>query len=84
VAALELSPFGLDLHACLGARMTLVLGQILAWQLIHAFDWDVVDDGPKERGNRHWAPLGARRALPHRPATPRGNLAPSGRPTEVA
>jgi cytochrome P450 len=50
----ELAPFGLDLHACLGARMTVLLGRILARALVHDVDWEVLANGPKERGNRHW------------------------------
>jgi cytochrome P450 len=50
----ELSPFGLDLHACLGARMTLLFGRILAEQLVTRFTCTVVQDGPRQRQNRHW------------------------------
>ena len=50
----ELSPFGLDLHACLGARMTLLVGRIFARALVEEFDLDVLASGPKERANRHW------------------------------
>ena len=52
--ATELSPFGLDFHACLGARLSLLLGRILAEQLVNDFDLEVVGDGPVERDNRHW------------------------------
>ena len=50
----ELSPFGLDLHACLGARMSLLFGRILAEQLTTRFACTAVEDGPRERANRHW------------------------------
>ncbi len=50
----DLSPFGLDLHACLGARMTLLVGRTFARQLVEGFEWDVLANGPKERANRHW------------------------------
>ncbi|MEZ5100676.1 MAG: cytochrome P450 [Thermoleophilia bacterium] len=48
------APFGLDRHACLGARMSMLLGRTFAEELVHGFDWTVVETGPPERGNRHW------------------------------
>ena len=47
-------PFGLDQHACLGARMTLAVARAFAERLVRGWVWTVVDDGPRERGNRHW------------------------------
>ena len=55
----EYSPFGLDSHACMGARLTLSLGGVFVEELAR-FDWEVLQDGPIERdGNRqryHWRP----------------------------
>jgi cytochrome P450 len=53
-AADELSPFGLDQHACTGARMSLLFGRLFVEELVHGYDVTVVSDGPPERGNRHW------------------------------
>jgi len=56
---MEYSPFGLDSHACMGARLTLSLGGVFVEELAR-FDWEVLEDGPIERdGNRqryHWRP----------------------------
>ena len=49
----ELSPFGLDHHACLGARLTLLLCRAFTQQLSE-YQLTVQADGPVERGNRHW------------------------------
>jgi cytochrome P450 len=51
----EFSPFGLDEHACLGARMSLALARIFLGTLARDYDWTVVADGPPERRNRHWS-----------------------------
>lgn len=48
------APFGLDRHACLGARMSMLLARTFAEELVHGFAWTVVATGPPERGNRHW------------------------------
>ena len=50
----EFAPFGFDQHACLGARTTLAVARSFAERLIRGYTWTVVDDGPRERGNRHW------------------------------
>lgn len=51
----EFSPFGLDHHACLGARLTMLLARVLVDELVRGYAWHVVADGPPQRGNRHWA-----------------------------
>jgi len=51
----EHSPFGLDEHACLGARMSLTLARVFLVALVCGYDWTVVADGPPERRNRHWS-----------------------------
>jgi cytochrome P450 len=53
-AAAEFAPFGFDQHACLGARTTLVVARHFAERLVRGYTWTVIDDGPRERGNRHW------------------------------
>lgn len=50
----ELSPFGLDRHACLGARLTLFLARLFLAELVAAYDLSPVDAGPAERAPRHW------------------------------
>ena len=55
----EYSPFGIDSHACMGARLAVALGSVFVEELAR-FDWLVLGDGPIERdGNRHryhWRP----------------------------
>jgi len=51
----EFSPFGLDEHACLGARMSLTVARTFLATLARDFAWTVVADGPPERRNRHWS-----------------------------
>ena len=53
-SASELSPFGFDEHACLGARLTVRVCASFARRLVQAYECAVVADGPRERGNRHW------------------------------
>ena len=53
-SASEFSPFGLDRHACLGSRMSVLQARAFLEELVGAYDWEVVEDGPPERGNRHW------------------------------
>jgi cytochrome P450 len=50
----QFAPFGLDRHACLGARMSLFVGREFVDVLGTEFDLRQVDDGEPERGNRHW------------------------------
>jgi cytochrome P450 len=55
----EYSPFGIDSHACMGARLAVSLGSVFVEELAR-FEWKVLRDGPIERdGNRHryhWRP----------------------------
>jgi len=54
----EYSPFGADAHGCMGARLAHFLGRIFVEELART-DWQVVSDGPLERGTRHrhhWRP----------------------------
>jgi cytochrome P450 len=50
----EYAPLGLDGHACMGAAIVHFLGRIFVEELALGFEWDVVSDGPPERGTRHW------------------------------
>ena len=50
----ELSPFGLDQHACTGARMSLLFGRLFVEELAYGYDLRVVANGDPVRGNRHW------------------------------
>jgi cytochrome P450 len=50
----ELAPFGLDQHACLGARLTLAVGRTFVAELAAGYALREVADGPPERGPRHW------------------------------
>jgi len=56
---MEYSPFGSDIHGCMGSQMALFLGKVFVEELADGYEWRVVADGPLERGNRHrhhWAP----------------------------
>ena len=70
----EYAPFGADVHGCMGARLTLFLGRVLAEELCHGFEWTITQDGPLERGTRHrhhWRPSSLRRVvMRERTATP--------------
>ncbi len=49
-------PFGMSRHACLGQRLTVAFGRTLVEELARGFEWDVVQDGPREYGGFHWRP----------------------------
>ncbi|MDX1383542.1 MAG: cytochrome P450, partial [Thermoanaerobaculia bacterium] len=49
----EFAPLGLDHHTCLGAGLTLWMGRVFA-RAAARYDWQIVADGPPQRGNRHW------------------------------
>jgi len=53
-SAHELSPFGFDEHACLGARLTVRICGLFVRPLLLGYALRIVADGPPERGNRHW------------------------------
>jgi cytochrome P450 len=50
----ELSPFGLDRHACLGARLTLFVSRLFLEELVAGYELTRAADGPPERAPRHW------------------------------
>jgi cytochrome P450 len=50
----EYAPLGVDAHGCMGTAIIHFLGRIFVEELTLGFDWEVVSDGPLERGTRHW------------------------------
>jgi cytochrome P450 len=50
----EYAPLGADAHGCMGTAIIHFLGRIFVEELTLGFDWEVVSDGPLERGTRHW------------------------------
>lgn len=49
-------PFGIGGRACLGQHLTVEFGRIFAEELAGGFEWEVIDDGPREFGGFHWRP----------------------------
>jgi cytochrome P450 len=50
----EYCPFSDGDHACFGTRVVMVVSQTFLFELASGFDWQIVADGPVERGNRQW------------------------------
>jgi hypothetical protein len=63
----EYSPFGFDHHHCIASDLVIQLGSIFVEELVHSFYWQVLADGPCQRGTYHWTPSGAFaiRLMPH-------------------
>lgn len=64
----EFSPFGVGVHGCMGARLTLFLGRVFVEEFCHGYHWEVTQDGPLERGSRHrhhWRPSPRKRIAIH-------------------
>jgi cytochrome P450 len=55
----EYSPFGFDHHHCIAGDLVIRLGSIFVEELVHTFYWQVLADGPCQRGTYHWAPSAA-------------------------
>jgi len=55
-AGARFAPFGLGTHSCIGPHVTLTAMRILLVELARGFDWNVVNDGPREYGWAHWQP----------------------------
>jgi cytochrome P450 len=55
----EYSPFGFDHHHCIASDLVIRLGSILVEQLVYGFNWQVLADGPSQRGLYHWVPSSA-------------------------
>ncbi len=49
-------PFGMSPHACLGQFLTVAFSRALVEELARGFEWEVVEDGPREYGGFHWRP----------------------------
>lgn len=63
-------PFGLGAHACIGVPITESLSTIFLTELARGFDWQVVEDGPREYGWAHWQPSARLRLALQRVAAP--------------
>lgn len=63
----EYAPFGADAHGCMGSHIAHFMGRLFVEELASGFDWQVVADGPAERGaNRHrghWRPSSQQRVV---------------------
>jgi cytochrome P450 len=69
----EYAPFGLDDHFCLGENLARTIARAFVAALASGYDWDVLDDGPREMsGRQHWAPSSRFRVA----VTPRPAIAP--------
>jgi cytochrome P450 len=55
----EYSPFGFDHHHCIAGDLFVQLSSILVEELVHGFSWQVLADGPCQRGPFHWGPAAA-------------------------
>jgi cytochrome P450 len=55
----EYSPFGFDHHHCIAGDLVVQLSSILVEELVHGFCWEVLADGPCQRGPFHWGPAAA-------------------------
>jgi cytochrome P450 len=53
------SPFGFDHHHCIAGDLVVQLSSILVEELVHGFCWEVLADGPCQRGPFHWGPAAA-------------------------
>jgi cytochrome P450 len=51
----EYAPFGYGAHACNGIALTEIICRALLQTLASGFDWTITQDGPLERGFRHWS-----------------------------
>jgi len=55
----EYSPFGFDHHQCIAGDLVIRLSSIFVEELVHSFYWQVLADGPRQRGTYTWAPSAA-------------------------
>jgi cytochrome P450 len=51
----EYAPFGYGAHGCNGIALTEIICRALLQTLASEFDWSITQDGPLERGFRHWS-----------------------------
>ncbi len=54
IRASEYAPFGYGAHVCNGIALTEIICRALLKELAIGFDWSISQDGPLERGFRHW------------------------------
>ena len=52
----RLATFGLGAHACIEPQLTETAVTVALTVLARSFEWQVVDDGPREYGWAHWQP----------------------------
>jgi cytochrome P450 len=52
----EYSPFGFDHHHCIASELVIRLGSVLVEELVLGFCWQVLADGPAQRGPYGWEP----------------------------
>ena len=50
----EFAPFGYGAHGCNGIALTEIICRALLATIASGFEWSVTEDGPLERGFRHW------------------------------
>ena len=51
----EYAPFGYGAHGCNGIALNDVICRAFLKTLAAGFDWRITQDGPLERGFRHWS-----------------------------
>jgi len=51
----EYAPFGYGAHGCNGIALTEIICRAFLQTLASGFDWTITQDGPLERGFRHWS-----------------------------
>jgi cytochrome P450 len=51
----EYAPFGYGAHGCNGIALNDIICRAFLQTLASGFDWAITQDGPLERGLRHWS-----------------------------
>ncbi len=51
----EYAPFGYGAHGCNGIALNDIICRAFLQTLASGFDWTITQDGPLERGFRHWS-----------------------------
>lgn len=54
-AVTEYAPFGYGAHGCNGIALNDIICRAFLQSLASGFDWSITQDGPLERGFRHWS-----------------------------
>jgi cytochrome P450 len=57
----RLATFGLGAHTCIGPQLTETAITVALTELARSFEWQVIEDGPREYGWAHWQPSGRMR-----------------------